>query len=369
MTLRAPAGARPAHRQPSKLACVAASFAMAAALLAVLAVLGLALPSPAAAGKSGTVTYEFEIKDAEGAKSARLWLPYPVSDANQDIGEPTVTGNYKNYEIKDDTASGTKYLTAIWENAGETPRLTFAFHVDSHYSKGAPLKEGGEIVPPEIQPYLEANSYIPCLDPEIVANAKEATASAKTLLEKARGVYDWTIVHTFRNPDVKGCGLGRAIETLTKAKGGGKCADISSVFVTILRAAGVPGRDVFGLRIPGKDGEITGDFHCWSEFYLPGTGWVQADPADVRKAMLVENLELLDPATKKSAEFFWNGDDLFRIALNRGDRGLIFNPPQTGEPLEYFMYPFGEVDGRRLDYFDPKAFGYKVTFQGDGEGA
>ena len=220
-------------------------------------------------------------------------------------------------------------------------------------------------MPDDVKPYLEASQYIPCLDPMIVSDAKEATASAGTLLEKARGVYDWTIVHTFRNPDVKGCGLGRAIETLTKAQGGGKCADISSVFVTILRAAGVPARDVFGLRIGGADGEITGDFHCWSEFYLPGRGWVQADPADVRKAMLVDNLKLEEDGTKERTEFFWNGDDLFRIALNRGARGLVFKPPQEGQPLEYFMYPFGQVDGKSLDYFDPKSFGYKVTFKAD----
>ena len=29
------------------------------------------------------------------------------------------------------------------------------------------------------------------------------------------------------------------------------------------------------------------------------------------------------------------------------------------------MYPFGQVDGVSLDYFDPKAFGYKVTFKAD----
>jgi hypothetical protein len=127
----------------------------------------------------------------------------------------------------------------------------------------------------------------------------------------------------------------------------------------------VPSRDVFGLRIAGKSGEITGDFHCWSEFYLPGAGWIQADPADVRKAMLIDKFGLEDPKTKQSADFFWNGDDLFRIALNRGDRGLVFQPSQAGGPLEYFMYPFGQAVGVSLDYFDPKSFGYKVTFQVD----
>jgi transglutaminase-like putative cysteine protease len=339
---------------------------MAAVLAGALA-LAFGLPAAAQGGKSGTVTFEFDVAAAVGAPNFRLWVPYPISDANQDIGEPVVSGNYKSYEVVDDAATRTKYLSAVWENVTEAPKLSFAFHVDSHYSKGAPLEDGGTEVPEDIRRYLESSDYIPCVDPGIVADAEEATASATTLLEKARGVYDWTIAHTFRNPDVKGCGLGRAIETLTKAQGGGKCADISSVFVTVLRAAGVPSRDVFGLRSGGKSGEITGDFHCWSEFYLPGTGWVQADPADVRKAMLVEKFELEDPKTAQSAEFFWNGDDLFRIALNRGDRGLVFKPAQQGPPLEYFMYPFGQVDGVSLDYFDPKAFGYKVTFKLDSE--
>ena len=44
---------------------------------------------------------------------------------------------------------------------------------------------------------------------------------------------------------------------------------------------------------------------------LPGTGWVPTDPADVRKAMLADKVELKD--ADKLKEFFWAGDDLFRI--------------------------------------------------------
>ena len=47
---------------------------------------------------------------------------------------------------------------------------------------------------------------------------------------------------------------------------GGKCADIHSVFVALARAAGVPAREIFGLRLPsGKTGEITKWQHCWAE--------------------------------------------------------------------------------------------------------
>lgn len=41
---------------------------------------------------------------------------------------------------------------------------------------------------------------------------------------------------------------------------------------------------MFGVRI--NDTDITKNQHCWAEFYLPGFGWVAADPADVLKAVL-----------------------------------------------------------------------------------
>lgn len=232
------------------------------------------------------------------------------------------------------------------------------------YKKGGTLKDSGAKMPVDVLPYLAANDYLPSDNPKVKALAEKTVKGKKGTLARARAVYDWTIANTHRDNSVKGCGLGQAIRTLTEANGGGKCADISSVFITVARAAGIPARDVFGLRTKGKDGAITGDFHCWAEFYLPGTGWVQVDPADVRKAMLNEKLGLGDQATKKYTEFFWNGDDLFRIALNRGEHGALFNGMKA-EPVGYFMYPYAEVDGKALDYFDPKNFEFAVSFKAD----
>lgn len=332
-------------------------------LLALCLVLGLAAQAMAA-GK-GTVTYDFAIKDFVKGKPTSLWIPYPMSDVDQNISDVKISGNYDKQNIYRDPASGAVYLHADWSKSPETPVLRLSFHVDSHFQKGAPLKDGGNDIPVEILPYLVPSKFIPSDDARIQAYAKEATAGKESILDKARGVYDWTIRNTFRDPDVKGCGLGEPLTTLTQAKGGGKCADISSVFVAVARAAGVPARDVFGLRGSGKSGEMTGDFHCWTEFYLPGTGWVMADPADVRKAMLVEKLELGDKPTAERTEFFWNGDDLFRIVLSRAGRGVLFAPRQKGEALDYFMYPYAEVDGKALDYRAPKDFGYSVTFKAD----
>src|ERR671929_238751 len=64
------------------------------------------------------------------------------------------------------------------------------------------------------------------------------------------------------------------------------------------RAAGIPARDVYGLRVaPSSLGyrslglsseNATKAQHCRAEVYLTGFGWVPVDPADVRKVVLEE---------------------------------------------------------------------------------
>ncbi|WP_027191415.1 transglutaminase-like domain-containing protein [Fundidesulfovibrio putealis] len=321
-------------------------------------VVGLLLSQAAlAAPKGATVTYTVAPAVIDGSKTAQVWLPYPLSNENQTITGVTVGGNFTASAVYRDAKSSAVFLHAQWSDLKEKPVLTMRFHVTPDFSKGSKLKNSGEPIPADIRSrYLDEapEGYFRQV-------AAKITRGRTSVLEKARAAYDWTIDNTFRDPEVKGCGLGLPGRTMTQGKGGGKCADISSVFVALARAAGVPAREVVGLRLAEpKDGEITSDFHCWAEFYLPGHGWVMVDPADVRKMMLVNKLELKDAENRKWREFFWNGDDLFRIVLNKDSREVELTPRQHGEALTYFMYPFGQVDGETLNFFDPKKFSYKV---------
>ncbi len=79
--------------------------------------------------------------------------------------------------------------------------------------------------------------------------------------------------------------------------------------------------------------------------------------------MLVHNLELKDAVDWR--KFFWGGDDLFRVVLENNSRGVIFEPAQKGDPLNYFMYPFAQVDGKSLNFFDAKEFSYTVSYLAD----
>ena len=332
-------------------------------IILITVLLSLFIAVSASAGiPSGQLTFTLTPATADGAKSVILWVPYPMSDAFQAVSNMSVSGNYEESAIYRDPASEAVYLYAAWHNPTAPPKCVMRFHLEQKDRRNTSIKDSGENYPELVQKYLKATVQVPADDPEMQAIAKKLIQGKTSTLEKAQAVYDWVIENTFRDPDVKGCGLGNPLRTLNQCQGGGKCADLSSVFVTLARAAGIPARDVYGLRLASpKAGDVTSGFHCWAEFYLPGTGWVMADPADVRKMMLVHNLEFKDAEDWR--KFFWGGDDLFRLVLEKDARGATLSG--AAKPIDYFMYPAAQVDGKMLNYFDAAGFSYKVEFQPD----
>jgi len=309
--------------------------------------------------RRGIVTFQIDLNAPSDAKYVRLWLPYPMSDEFQQITDIHWEGNYTDAAVYRQPEYGLVYLYAEWRGPFKRRYLNFSFKAIAK-ERYAELKDSNEPIPVEIKKYLEAEPPYVVTDGKIAEIAKKITKGKKTILEKAKAVYDWTVENTYRDPTVKGCGLGIVEKTL--AKRGGKCADISTVFVALARAAGVPARDVFGLRLGKKDDQdITKGHHCWAEFYLPGTGWVPVDPADVRKIMLVKKLSLKEAEPYR--KYYFGRVDQFRIVLEKGGRSLNLVPEQKGCILNYLMYPYAEVDGKPLDYFDAKNFRYKIHFK------
>ncbi|TAL25594.1 MAG: transglutaminase domain-containing protein, partial [Nitrospirae bacterium] len=191
--------------------------------------------------------------------------------------------------------------------------------------------------------------------------ALSITEGKETNLAKARAIYDWIVINMYRDPAVKGCGFGDVEKLIVSL--GGKCGDIHSVFVALARSAGVPAREIFGIRLPkGKEGDMTKSQHCWAEFYLQGYGWVPVDPSDVRKAMLEKKTTDLKDVNN-IVEYFFGAVDESRVAYQTG-RDIVLNPPQSGGKLNYFMYPYAEVEGKPLneDLFGFN-LGYKISFR------
>jgi transglutaminase-like putative cysteine protease len=311
--------------------------------------------------RSGTVTLEVDLTAQAAGKVARLWIPYPTSDRNQTVSDIKVTGDFASSGVYTDTTYTTPMLYAEWPKEAAARKLVFSFRVERQEiaQRNLPDKEA-KWNRDDYAEYLQPSRLGP-LDGEVGKLADRITRGKSTNLQKGRAIYDWTVENMYRDPATRGCGQGDVCELLRKP--GGKCTDISSVFIALCRASGVPAREVFSIRLGKKaEEDITTYQHCWAEFFVPGFGWVTADPADVRKAMLVEKLEPGDPKTREYRSYFWGGIDAYRVVLARG-RDLKLNPPQAGAPLNTFGYPYAEVDGKALDFYDPKGFSYRYTFK------
>ncbi len=333
--------------------------AMHSALGPLLAAGLLLAATCVASERAGTVTFAIELQAPKQAKIVKLWFPYPASGPLQAIENLKFRGNYSSFSLAREPVSGALYLYTEWVGPMRNRTLSVTFHARAQERRAAALAESRDPVPPEVRRYLEADFFVPVSDPKVASLAREITAGKTGILARARAVYDWVVDNTRRDPDVPGCGLG--IIEATLASRSGKCADISSVFVALARAAGVPAREVFGLRLGTRPREdISNGHHCWAEFYLPGTGWVPVDPADVQRVMLAKSLS--PAAAKPYRDYYFGAVDEYRIVLERGGRGLTFSEGNA-EKVNYFMYPYAEADGSPLDYCRPKSFSYAIRFE------
>lgn len=307
--------------------------------------------------KSGTVTVNVDLSKQENGKAARLWLPVPKSDEHQKIEDVKYEAKDAKTEVTEDSL-GNKILYVEWaQDTDAAERLaTLSFKVTRTEILRPELVEKGE-VGADMAEYLKASSTVP-VDGQVKELADTIVKGQTTVLGKARAIYDWVIANMNRDESVIGCGLGKVEELLSSKLG--KCTDINSVFIGLCRSEGIPAREMFGIRINDKN--ITKNQHCWSEFYLPGTGWVAADPADVLKAILKNKWDKSSDEAKKMQEYYWGNNDEKRVELSRG-RDIVLNPKQDGEALNNFGYPYAEVGGQKIDFYQPDTFIYTYSFE------
>ena len=315
----------------------------------------------AATTQSGKITMEFDLSGHPSDEVAQLWVPYPVSDRDQLITDIKINGDFTESAVYTDQKYSTPILYARWDKGAKNRKMTFSFNAvrQEVIRRDLPEKEVAWNRA-DYSMWLTGSSLGP-INGQVKTLADQITESQTTVLGKAKAIYDWICENMYRDPKTIGCGPGDVCALLERP--GGKCTDIHSVYVALCRAAGVPAREVFGIRQGKKSPQdITKWQHCWAEFYLPGYGWVPVDPADVRKMMLKHDLKLEDKKTKEYREYFWGAWDQYRVKLAMG-RDLLLNPPQHGTPINTFGYPYAQIGEESLDWYNPATFKYTFTYE------
>ena len=315
------------------------------------------------------VTTRAEIVDPRGP--VRVWIPLPLTpdtDYFKNLGQ-SWTGNAKSARMVLEEKYGAAMLVAEWEpgEAGPAVEVVTRFATRNRavdWSKPGDAREDKRL----LARYLEPTRLMPT-DGIVARTAREITRGQKTDRDKSRALYGWIVDNTFRDPKVRGCGVGDIRAMLESGNLSGKCADLNALYVGLARSVGIPSRDVYGVRVAdsaefkslGKSGDITRAQHCRAESYLTGFGWVAVDPADVRKVVLEERggLPLTDPAVQRARAKLFGQWEMNWLAYNYAHDVKL--PGSVGEPVGFLMYPQAEVNGERRDSLDPDGFRYRLT--------
>lgn len=343
---------------------------------AVSALIAAPVSLRAAYAPASTEWRRFELKtrvtlDPDGA-SAQAWIPVPAhADPLWTIpGDTAWTGNADTVKqvMSEDGSHG--FIHAIW-NASDTPAVLEVTSDVRTRDRHSGLS-GTATLSEEERARATAPTELLPLNGIVLDTANEITDGADNDVDKAKRIYNWVVDETERNPETRGCGLGDIASMLHTGDLTGKCADLNALFVGLARAAGLPARDLYGIRVaPSTFGykalgagsaDVTKAQHCRAEVFIDGQGWVAADPADVRKVVLQEDdgtLSLVDAKVQDVRDALFGAAEGNWIAL--GTAHDVSLPGSDNGPVPFLMYPQAEIGGERRDELDPANFTYTIT--------
>jgi transglutaminase-like putative cysteine protease len=330
-------------------------------------------PKQAQTWRTFDVTTRVEVKSPRG--TTRAWLPMPLlSSGYQKAIDNTWSGNAVTAKTLLEDKYGAAMLYAEWPASVREPVVELHSRVQTRNCAvdfATPPVAVEKLSPRERALYTSPTKHMP-LDGIVLETMRAVIKGARSDRDKARAIYEWIVVNTFRDPKVRGCGLGDVKTLLKSGTLGGKCADLNGLFVCLCRAAGLPARDVYGVRLARSEfgyhcmgpstENVTRAQHCRAEVYLDGWGWVPVDPADVRKVVLEERPEPLpvsDPLVEAVRLKLFGAWEMNWLAFNTAND---IDLPQARQPsLTFLMYPQAETEAGRVDSLDPDSFRYSIT--------
>jgi transglutaminase-like putative cysteine protease len=303
--------------------------------LCVLLSLSLVPAALAQESRHFTFHYVFTVKNLPADKKIRIWIPAAQSDRWQDVKIVSVRG-----DLPLTRASESKYGNQIYyaETASSQPELHFDVEYDvvrherselnGKYAKAIPAALTKEQRLEDLRP----DALVPVTGLPADLAAKVTQGKTQTL-DKARAIYDY--VFTTLRYDKTGTGWGRGDVLYACDAKKGNCTDFHSLFIAMARSQGIPARFEIGFPLPPDkhSAEIAG-YHCWSDFYVDGKGWI---PVDISEAWKHPD----------QRDYFFGSHDVNRMQFSMG-RDLRLDPPQDGRPLNYFVYPYVEVNGQEF---------------------
>jgi len=272
--------------------------------------------------------YAADIQELPANASVRIWFPVAESNPQQTVevlssevpGELTLNRDkkYQNQigyiEQQMDESEGGALQFAVKYKVNRAEAATD----DSALSLGSEQKKL----------FLSANAMVPIEGkPQTLLADKQLPTDP---VDAGLLLYDTVENHMTYDKSKPGYGKGDAVWACDSQTG--NCTDFHSLFISLARSQQIPAKFEIGFPIPPdqQDGKI-GGYHCWAWFHADGIGWTPVDISEADK----------NPSMK---DYYFGKLSADRVTFSKG-RDIELVPEADQGPLNYFVYPYVEVNG------------------------
>lgn len=284
------------------------------------------------AGTSRTfrLTVDVALQDIQDFQQIEVWVPVPSSNAAQDVVVVENSLPQGSYQKTCDRKFGNSMFHFSVEPTSENHAFQITYEIkrkewQSDSSKTTTLSAE------ERQLYLQPSRLVPTTGRPL--ELLPDFASGTTVLQRARSLYECVGSHVVYDKSKPGYGNGDVLWVCDSRTG--NCTDFHSLFISLARSQAIPARFEIGFPLPPERGSgKIGGYHCWAWFFEQQQGWTPVDISEADK----------HPELK---EYYFGRLTENRVGFSVG-RDIILEPPQAGPPLNYFVHPYIEADGKPL---------------------
>ena len=289
--------------------------------------------------------YSFTVKISDPGKPLDVWFPMAHSDRFQRV---KIVSRTSDLPLKETTGPeyGNQMFYAHTDKAGKAEYhfsvkydVVRLEHLAATSAKSPATKK-------ELERFLQPDKLVPITGAPAEIAARQVKPGMD-VMQKARALYDYVFSTMRYDKTGKGWGRGDALWACDAKHG--NCTDFHSVFISMARSQHIPARFEIGFPLPeDKNASEIAGYHCWAEFYTRKRGWFPVDISEAWKH-------------QEKKDYFFGANDVNRVQFTVG-RDLELSPKQHGQRLNYFVYPYVELDRQAYPNVS-NAFSFKDVTQ------
>ena len=208
-----------------------------------------------------------------------------------------------------------------------------------------PIKRS--LITPEVRKYLDPTKHIDSDDKNIIELAKFLSSGSDDLYEVVFNIAIWVNKNIDYNLSTLSEEVSKTSSWVLENRRG-VCGEMTSLFVALLRANGIPARYVSGVAYTNSPlFDFNWGAHAWAEAYFPGHGWIPFDVTYGEYGFLSpSHIELRKSADsgEGSSHYGWYGRDVdVRAEMLDIKPEIVSMKPKSSPDFEVVAAPYSPL--------------------------